>query len=342
MPILIGCLGFLPMDAPTKRARLADRARKALAVLRDGLVDLFNGGVSKRFAFFAIALGLALLAGVWFVFDLLPDLAVDAEGLEANDRLQRENDVRTTGLQALAGIVLAIGGAFTAYSVLSTREGQLDERFARSLELMASSEGHVVSGAIFSLERIAVQSRFDRTAVVDVLAGFVRARMPLGRQADERVPPEVMDALHVLARVKELRASPQPDLRRTSWKGTSLLVDLSEVLLTGSFFEGALLHGGQFRKANLILANFKKAFAMEADFTGADLSSADLSGALLHSADFSDANLFGANLSGTDLTYTRFSDGTNLQLATYDEGTKFPEGFSPEEHDMRAAEADEN
>ncbi|HEX5376673.1 MAG TPA: pentapeptide repeat-containing protein [Solirubrobacterales bacterium] len=327
---------------------------KAIRAPWAAIADLFNGGVSKRFAFFAIALGLVILAAIWFVFDVLPDLAVDGGRLTDNERLQRENDVRTTGLQALAGAVLAIGGAFTAYSVLSTREGQLDERFARSLELMASKDAHVVSGAIFSLERIAVQSRFDRPAVVDVLSGFVRAGAPRSLEGKE-APPEVTTALRVLIRINELWRSPRLDLRETGWKDLSLpSINLSEALLWGSVFDGAIIVGSKFRGANLLEASFERANLIESDFSraklsGADLSRASLLGVKMTRADLSRAKLNGAslvgtklngadleiaNLSGADLRASSLHRAASLKYAEYTAETQFPEGFDPEEHGM--------
>lgn len=51
---------------------------------------------------------------------------------------------------------------------------------------------------------------------------------------------------------------------------------------------------------------------------GADLSGADLSG-----ADLVDADLTGADLTGADL------EGPDLTDATWDEDTRWPEGFTP-------------
>lgn len=330
--------------------------RRAAAWLRSAVADLFNGGASKRFALIAIALGLGLVGGIWFMLDVLPDLAVDGDGLKANDRLQRENDVRTTGLQALAGFVLAIGGAFTAYSVLSNREDQLDERFARSLELMASDDSHVVSGAVFSLERIAVQSRFDRDAVVDVLCGFLRER-----EATEKPPPEAVQALRVLCRVKELWGSPTPDLRETDWSRARLDdLDLGGIVLTNAVFARASLFGAKFGDANLIGANFTDATLIVADFAGANLGRANLSSAMLGGAELKGVNLknatltgaflgkttrlAGANLAGVKLDHA-WIEGTDLSQvenleeaettgARYEPETRFPDGFDPAERGM--------
>jgi hypothetical protein len=341
---------------------------KAFRTVRDGAVDLFNGGVSKRFAALAILLGLVLIVAVVFVVEIWPGLQIDGSGLSANERLQRENDLRTTGLQALAGVVLALGAAFTAYSILSNREGQLDERFSRALELLAAGDAHNVRGAAHSLERIAVQSVFDRPAVVQVLAGFIRDRTRAepdlvddeGRSPEETPPFEVVEALTILGRVKELPKSPVPHLEQTRWfKGELENVNLSGVLLDGCNFEGATLTYGDLRGVILVGADLPAASLRWADLCGADLSYTDLEDVDLSGARLSDAKLIGAILTGayadgeTELSGVNFTKAdlrgfsiagadlsradiskASVEGATYSVEAKFPPGFDPVERGL--------
>jgi len=337
---------------------------KAFGSVRDGVVDLFNGGASKRFAALAILLGLILIVAVVFVVEIWPGLQIDGSGLGANEQLQRENDLRTTGLQALAGVVLALGAAFTAYSILSNREGQLDERFSRALELLAGGNAHSVRGAAHSLERIAVQSVFDRAAVIQVLAGFIRDRTRAGpdRMDDEGQPPslEVVEALTVLGRVKELPKSPVPHLQETRWfEGELENVNLSGVLLDGCNFEGATLTYADLRGASLVradlpsallrwanlrAANLSYADLEDVDLSGASLTAANLTGAILTGAyvdgetelsgvNFTDAILHGFKIVGADLSRADLSNAL-VEEATYNAQAKFPPGFDPVERGM--------
>jgi hypothetical protein len=332
--------------------------------MRDSIGDLFNGGVSKRFAFFAIVLGVVLVAAVGFVVEIWPGLRVDGTGLSADEQLQRENDLRTTGLQALAGVVLALGGAFTAYSILSNREGQLDERFSRALALLAGDNAHDVRGGAHSLERIAVQSVFDRVAVVEVLAGFIRDRTQAEpdweKGREQPPPPEIVEALTVLGRVKVLPKSPIPKLQGTRWfKGELEEANLSGVLLDACNFESALLTHADLRGASLVSADLPVALLRWADLRGANLSFADLEGADLAAADLSDANFTGAALMGAyvdeetklaganfagavlkglkivgaDLSGADIADA-HFEGAEYSAEAKFPPGFDPVERKM--------
>jgi hypothetical protein len=322
------------------------------------IVDTYRGGASKRLAFFAIVLGLFLIAALVFVFAVLPGLAVGDEGLTADTRLQRENDARTAGLQALAGFVVAIGGAFTAFSVLSNREGQLDERFSRSLDRLASDDSYVASGAVYSLERIAVQSGSDRAAVVDVLAGFIKARAPGEDEIRRSFGPErqeVADALTVLGRVKDLWQSPAPNLEKTSWTvGHLNSKNLSGMRLSDSNLETADLSRTNLKNANLSWSRLGAALVRETDLRGANLKSANLERARL-----TDARLDGADLSRANLDRASIDEETSLTGAKLDEAsffgaeihaksflraslvnarysadTRFPQGFDPAEHGM--------
>jgi hypothetical protein len=335
----------------------------AVRRLRAVVVDLLHGGVSKRFALLAVLLGFVLMAGVAFVVEIWPGLHVDGLGLSPDVQLQRENDLRTTGLQALAGVVLALGAAFTAYSILSNREGQLDERFSRALGLLAGN-AHDVRGGAHSLERIAVQSVFDRAAVVEVLAGFIRDRTHAAPDREGREkklpPPEIVEALTVLGRVKQLPKSPVPHLQGTGWFKAELEgVNLSGVRLPDSNFEeanltyadlrnaslvDAKLSGARLRGANLRGADLSRAFLEDADLRGADLSGADLTAAVLMGANvngktklsranFTEAVLLGLKIDGADLSRADIAKA-RLEEAEYTKETKFPAGFDPVEHKM--------
>jgi uncharacterized protein YjbI with pentapeptide repeats len=330
------------------------------------IVDTYQGGASKRFAFFAVVLGALLLAALVFFLLAFPGIAVDADGLTPAELAQRESDARSAGLQALAGIVVAIGGSFTAFSVLSNREGQLDERFARALELLTSEDPYIARGAVYSLERIAAQSRFDRPSVVDVLAGFIKDGAPEDRGEAPGYAPaakqESLDALTVLGRIKGMPGSPAPDLEGTYWKGTSLASkDLSGMRLAKSRFQSANLHGANLSEANLLQAKFSRANLLDADLRGADLRYADLDKTTLLGTQLQGANLAGANLdeavlgadadlSGTelagaslrgaelataDLSGARLS-GAILTTAEYSPETRFPQGFDPDKEGMVA------
>lgn len=90
---------------------------------------------------------------------------------------------RTAALQVAAqivgGIVLLLGLAATAWNVAIGREGQITERFGRAIDQLGSDKLDVRLGGIYSLERIARDSRRDYRPIVEVLTAYVRTRAPL-------------------------------------------------------------------------------------------------------------------------------------------------------------------
>ena len=76
-------------------------------------------------------------------------------------------------------------------------------------------------------------------------------------------------------------------------------------------------------------ANLSGLSLRDTDFTDASLGGANLSGADLSGSILWDANLCGAVLSGAQL------ERTFLAGARYNQGTVFPEGFSPNDAGMQ-------
>jgi uncharacterized protein YjbI with pentapeptide repeats len=113
------------------------------------------------------------------------------------------------------------------------------------------------------------------------------------------------------------------DLRGANLSLSFLPTEMSGANLAGSEIVGADLEGTDLFEADLSGANLS-----EADLRGAKLIGANLSGANLRGADLTGAFLSGANLRGADL------DG-----ATWDDSTRWPEGFSPPSVEVVSREA---
>jgi len=103
--------------------------------------------------------------------------------------LRIENDARKSILEVIGGGALLVGLAFTWQNLQHTqeatnltldraREGQVTDRFVRSVEQLGSKELSVRVGAVYSLDRIASESSRDVRPIVEILAAFVRSRGP--------------------------------------------------------------------------------------------------------------------------------------------------------------------
>jgi uncharacterized protein YjbI with pentapeptide repeats len=283
--------------------------------------------------------------------DVLAELKDDRVRLEVIDaRTKLRNDIRTTALQAVAGLAV-LAGAVLAFQQLTedrqqaaaTRQlslqGQASERFTRAIDQLGSERREVQLGGIYGLEQIAQQAPDNRLAVTEVLVAYLHRRAPRpakeppGSSLDEDLrfrAPDIQAALTVLGRRQIEPNDPPLDLRTLDLRGA----DLGDAVLSGADIRNTDLRSADLRDADLRDANLEPADLRYADLTDADLSGASLDGALLEAAvlrravlrgadlhgrilittDFTDADLSGASLFGAVLRAARL-DGANLRSA---------------------------
>jgi len=105
--------------------------------------------------------------------------------------------------------------------------------------------------------------------------------------------------------------------------------DLTEADLTGASIKSAQMNGVILNKAKLNKADLSFAWLHNAKLNGTDLTDADLTHAKLKHAEFKNAWLLGADFRDSSAIETANFDG-----AYYNDKTKFPEGFDPDEHRM--------
>jgi len=241
-------------------------------------------------------------------------------------------------------LVISAGGAFavvagllyTARSYRLSRKGQITDRFTNALQQLDSGQLYVRVGGVQALGRLMQDSPVHHDDITEVLAAFIRDRVPTAvrrprAQTDDpatsgtalpeppaapvRPPPsDVQAALTAL-----VRRPKRPERRSVSLVATSLArADLSHANLAGADLTGADLARANLRNADLSHAILERASLAGADLTDSDLTRADLyvadlSGAILRRADLTfayvrSADLTGANLAGADLT------GANLAV----------------------------
>lgn len=124
---------------------------------------------------FVAAIVALFVAVALLLFYAVPPLMTRGEEFKsAADRLKAENDIRTAGLQLLAGAVLAFGAVFTGITLVFNREGQITERFTRAVEQLGNERTDVRLGGIYALERIARDSRRDHEPIMEILSAYAR------------------------------------------------------------------------------------------------------------------------------------------------------------------------
>jgi hypothetical protein len=257
-----------------------------------------------------------------------------------------QNDMRKTFIQVLGGAFALVALYFTYRRVRVTEQGHITDRYTRAIEQLGamtatnSPNVEVRLGAIYALERIAIDSPRDHGTIMEVLTAYVRENAPISvltlsedenRRAIEKGPAtEIQAILTVLGRRRrgrwhdheghlDLRSS---DLRGANFWGTHM---------EGALFSGANLEGAQFYRANLedahfLRANLKDAYFLGAyaqgvhfevasvegatfdharlegaDFTLANARRASFRCARLEATDFSEANVEGANFTDSDI-----------------------------------------
>jgi hypothetical protein len=279
-----------------------------------------------------------------------------------------QNEVRATLLQGLGGGVLLLGAYLTWRQLQHTirasheqreldRQGQLTQRFSTAIDQLGNPELAVRMGGIYTLARIARSSAEDRTAVVEVLAAYVRERAPWPPTRPEQLPADTplsdqvgvqgpaSDVLAAMIVVGEIPRGelpvkapqlPDVDLRKAllgdavpaefpirGWlnfeQATFARAHLEGTVLRGAHLAGAILDRACLAKAYLPGADLRKARLVEADLHGADLRGACLAGAKLQQAD-----LRGVDLRGADLRGAAIADA-QLQSAITD-GQTIPPG----------------
>jgi hypothetical protein len=123
--------------------------------------------VTPKYLLWALA-GVATAGLVWFVLWGGPWLFTQhpQNVLTAEQELKAQNDVRTTLVQAVAGLAVASGAIVTYRAFRHTRleqdrayklsqSQQVTESFARAVEQLGHDQAPVRLGAMYSLERLA-------------------------------------------------------------------------------------------------------------------------------------------------------------------------------------------
>ena len=144
------------------------------------MVDQVKSWLSSRRALVLGTLGLVVaVVGLLVLAVVLPPHLIDTGSMSAADRLQAENDLRTTLLQAVGGAVLLTGVAFTALTLRLNKQGQITDRFTKAIDQLGDPEKlHVRVGGIYALERIARDSPDDHQTIMEVLTSFLREASP--------------------------------------------------------------------------------------------------------------------------------------------------------------------
>jgi uncharacterized protein YjbI with pentapeptide repeats len=212
--------------------------------------------------------------------------------------------------EMLPTLIQVIGGFFffvTAYltwknseishkQLLATQEKQITERFSKAVEQLGEESITVRLGAIYSLERIAKDSKYDHWTIMEVLTAFIREKSNDNRKPESKIPQDIQAALTVIGR------------RNTENENDP---ENEQIVLNNIKFNEASFYKAVLNKAHLSDIECRRAI-----FYGAELQKAVITDSKLESACFEIANLTNATFINVDLTDAQF-DKANLTNATF-------------------------
>ena len=269
------------------------------------------------------------------------------QGLDSKAWFAQVNEARKTLAQILGGAFVLFGLYLSLETFILSSEGQITDRFSKAIEQLGTpgdDKLEVRLGGIYSLERIARDSKRDHPVVMEVLTAFVREHAKAKDPAAvSGVATDVQSILTVLGRRELSYDREEPDLHGTTlmgaylfgahFEGVNLLrANLEGANLWGAHLEGANLWGARLNGAILQLAHLESAFLIGAHFEGAFLHDAHLEGAILQRAHLEGASLWDAHLEGADLRGANLAGAQNLTQEQVDsaygsEETKLPPGL---------------
>lgn len=257
---------------------------------------------------------------------MLPGVVVDHDlagaSVAAQDRLKAVNDVRTTLLQVVGGLVVHFG-AYATWRQLrvsqdglrAAQEGYVTDRFSRAVDQLGSDKLDVRIGGLHALWRIAEQSARDREAIISIQAAYLRTHLPWPPAAPES--PAADAPINDVAPLETRSADAQVALtalgvlcrhREQSWVNLSI-TDLRRADCDGLWFPEV-----NFDRACLEAAGFYRANLTQASLVSVNLRHADLTTAILRRARCVLADLRAAKLVETDLRDADFTE-TDLREA---------------------------
>ncbi|WP_189784843.1 pentapeptide repeat-containing protein [Streptomyces capitiformicae] len=171
-----------------------------------------------------------------------------------------------------------------------TRQGQVNDRYMRAIDLLVRESFSERVGGIYALDRIMRESEPDHIMVVEVLAVFVRDHGRPWSTNDESLAPGLQPRLagDVQAALNILGARPED---------SKVVVDLRE-----TYLRGADLTDANLQRAILYAVNLSRAILAGSNLNHANLWGADLRGAFFQRASLQETILHEANLRGAEIT----------------------------------------
>lgn len=239
----------------------------------------------------------------------------------------------------ISGLATAGALIFTAFSVQATQnqvtiargqaateqQGQLTDRFTKSVEQLGSDKLEVRVGGVYAMERIARDSPRDHSSVMDVLIAFVREQPPVNASDVVRysdLPADLQESITFIVGQRDIEHEDKGSFQFVLDEAPLGGATLSDANLSRIDFRNADFQSADIRRANLMRSDLSNGYFYHALLNDANLSSTILAGANLEYADLRNADLRNADLRNADLHSASVAganlDGANLDGANTD------------------------
>jgi uncharacterized protein YjbI with pentapeptide repeats len=203
------------------------------------------------------------------------------------------------GWSAVTSLATAFAAIFavvvTLQSLQVTQEGQLADRFSKSIEQLGSEKLDVRLGGIYALESIARDSSVNHASVLEVLSAYVREHSPASscptkKGLFQELKPLATDVQAVITVLGRRRHDQ----------------DVDALDLHGTCLQGVRIKGANFDGANIGYSDLRAAKIEDASFRGANLETTYIHGAQISRTDFSEADLSYSDAQHSELRDLKF------------------------------------
>lgn len=235
-------------------------------------------------------IGLVVLVSAAYFLIWWPPRIGAVEGLTSFQIEQLTEERRRSVIQALGAIAVAFGLYLTYRRIRasekradSIEEGQVTERFSRAVEQLSSADSSTRIGGIYSLERIAGDSKKDHPTVMEIICAYVREKssseFALTLLGPEEPSTDVQAACDVICRLSRIEDVEHP------------LINLN-----GAKLENVKFDSGAFSYSSFQDAHLRDATVLYFEINHARFRNADLTRAHFYDGEMRLANFFGAKL----------------------------------------------
>ena len=243
------------------------------------------------------------------------------------------SDWGAEGWRNLIFLVAAAGGFVALYlnwrrikhdaeRLIGDRMRLENETYVKALELFGSEDESIRIGAIYALERIALESmnRYH-LPIMDVLCAYVRKQSSTDEKESGTVKQDIQEILTVIGRRSE-------EQRKIEGEGPRIKLQyayLPIAILVKLNLDSTFLYGANLNKARLKYCSLKGTSLQKSNLKGANLENANLENAGLENTNLENTNLKNTNLENANLKNVRGLTQDMLDQAKHEESAEPPD-----------------